>query len=144
MNQRHDSDRSQRMTERMTVHDAARQLGISEDAVRMRVKRGTLPAEREGNRLYVLLDKQPNGVGLDESNALTSELRSRIAYLEGVQAGQRAEVRHLRGGERRGRIQRGNQRGLHSVRRLGHQRPGGPRRRLLRRVNFGVAYSSIS
>ena len=82
MNQRHDSDRSQRMTERMTVHDAARQLGISEDAVRMRVKRGTLEAEREGGRLYVLLDSVPTTDPTDRTDELITELRDRVRSLE--------------------------------------------------------------
>lgn len=68
-------------------------MGISEDALRMRVKRGTLPAEREGNRLYVLLDERPDAVGSDESNALTSELRNRIAYLEGIVSTRDEEIR---------------------------------------------------
>ena len=46
--------------QRLTVHDAARRLEISEDAVRMRIKRGNLDAEKEGNRLYVMLDDEPD------------------------------------------------------------------------------------
>src|SRR5215211_6927404 len=44
---------------RVPVTEAADALGISEGAVRMRVKRGTLPSTREGGRLYVLLDTEP-------------------------------------------------------------------------------------
>src|SRR5215204_54630 len=44
---------------RVTVREAAQALGISEGAVRMRVKRGTLPSTREGGRLYVLLNVDP-------------------------------------------------------------------------------------
>ena len=44
---------------RVPVSEAAEALGISEGAVRMRVKRGTLPSTREGGRLYVLLDTDP-------------------------------------------------------------------------------------
>lgn len=69
--------------QRMTVHDAARTLGISEDAVRMRVKRGTLPSEREGGRLYVLLDTdpttEPTATRTDE---LIAELRDRVRSLD--------------------------------------------------------------
>lgn len=39
----------------MTVAQAAEVLGISEGAVRSRIKRGTLSATREGGRLYVVL-----------------------------------------------------------------------------------------
>src|SRR5829696_9926673 len=42
-----------------TVAEAAVLLGISEGAVRMRGKRGTLPSTREGGRLYVLLNVDP-------------------------------------------------------------------------------------
>src|SRR5215208_4181934 len=41
---------------RLTVAQAADQLGISADAMRARVKRGTVATEREGGRVYVLLD----------------------------------------------------------------------------------------
>jgi excisionase family DNA binding protein len=42
-------------TERMwlTLEEAAERLGISADAVRMRVNRGRLEARRHGRRLYV-------------------------------------------------------------------------------------------
>jgi hypothetical protein len=65
------------------VHDAARALGISEDAVRMRVKRGTLDAEREGGRLYVLLTPDPTTEPTADPHApLVDELRDRVRYLE--------------------------------------------------------------
>ena len=41
---------------RLTVDQAADQLGVSVDAVRTRIKRGTIGHEREGGRVYVLLD----------------------------------------------------------------------------------------
>jgi len=65
------------------VRDAARELGISEDAVRMRVKRGTLQAEREGRRLYILLTPdpttEPTATRTDE---LIAELRDRVHSLD--------------------------------------------------------------
>ena len=68
---------------RLTVHDAAHALGISEDAVRMRVKRGTLQAEREGRRLYILLTPdlttEPTATRTDE---LIAELRDRVRSLD--------------------------------------------------------------
>lgn len=42
-------------TNRYTVKEAASVLGISQDAVRSRIKRGSLEVEREGRRVYVLL-----------------------------------------------------------------------------------------
>lgn len=43
---------------RATVHEAANALGVSVDAIRKRIQRGTIPHERhEDGRVYVLLDK---------------------------------------------------------------------------------------
>ena len=53
------TDRPGANQRRVTVAKAAAVLGISEGAVRMRVKRGTLPSTREGGRLYVLLNIDP-------------------------------------------------------------------------------------
>ena len=51
--------------ERVTVQEAARQLGITESAVRKRVQRGLLGHDKEADgRLYVYLDTQD--VGRDE------------------------------------------------------------------------------
>ena len=44
-----------RITERLTVSEAAARLGISEGAVRGPINRGTLEAERESGTVYVLL-----------------------------------------------------------------------------------------
>jgi hypothetical protein len=69
--------------QRLTVHDAARRLGISEDAVRMRVKRGTLSANKEGGRLYVLLDIEPTiEPTTDRTDELIEELKDRVHRLE--------------------------------------------------------------
>jgi hypothetical protein len=79
---------------RLTVHDAARTLGISEDAVRMRVKRGTLDAEREGGRLFVLLEADPTTEPTADPRAeLTAELRDRVRYLEGIITTRDEEIR---------------------------------------------------
>ncbi len=43
----------------VTVRVAARGLGISENAVRNMVKRGTLQAERRQGRVYVSVDRNP-------------------------------------------------------------------------------------
>ena len=48
--------------ERVTVQEAARRLGITESAVRKRVKRGLLEHDKEPDgRLYVYLDTQDKG-----------------------------------------------------------------------------------
>src|SRR5215204_1585069 len=66
---------------RLTVAQAADQLGISVDAMRARVKRGTVATEREGGRVYVLLDAAQDAAKVDESSPLISQLREEVAYL---------------------------------------------------------------
>jgi hypothetical protein len=71
--------------QRLTVQEAAEALGTSVDAVRMRVRRGSLnSAKGDDGRVYVWLDPdesetkhEPNG----ESTALISELRAHNATL---------------------------------------------------------------
>ncbi len=79
-----------RGVDRLTIQEAARQLGISEGAVRKRVTRKTLRHEKDDDgRVYVYLDAGGRrGVddGQDEgvdpnSNALISQLRDEVAYL---------------------------------------------------------------
>ena len=55
----HDQDNTgQTSGLRATVHEAANALGVSVDAIRKRIQRGTIPHERhEDGRVYVLLDK---------------------------------------------------------------------------------------
>jgi len=53
------TDRPGSNQRRVTVAEAAVLLGISEGAVRMRVKRRTLASTRESGRLYVLLNTDP-------------------------------------------------------------------------------------
>ena len=74
---------------RVTIQEAARLLGVSEGAVRKRVKRDTLRHDKdEAGRIYVYLDGGTRRVdeGIDEvphpdSSALISELRSHNATL---------------------------------------------------------------
>jgi hypothetical protein len=49
--------------DRLTVAQAAARLGISEGAVRSRIKRGTLPITKEGGRVFVLW-----GTGTSQAN----------------------------------------------------------------------------
>ena len=79
---------------RTTVAEAAEVLGISAEAVRGRIRRGTIPVEREGGAVYVLLEKpprdrttgdqirttddRPTGRSRSDSDALMSEMRGRI------------------------------------------------------------------
>src|SRR5215204_3136518 len=79
---------------RTTVAEAAQILGISAEAVRGRIRRGTLPVEREGGAVYVLIegreqnrttndqprttDDQPS----DRTDLLIAELQDRVRSLE--------------------------------------------------------------
>ena len=79
---------------RTTVSEAAEILGISAEAVRGRIRRGTIPVEREGGTVYVLLegternrttgdqvrttDDQPS----DRTDLLIAELQDRVRSLE--------------------------------------------------------------
>jgi hypothetical protein len=72
---------------RATIQEAARIMGVSEGAVRKRVKRGTIAHDKgEGGRVYVYLDagvdEGVDGVSYPERDALISELRSHNATLQ--------------------------------------------------------------
>jgi hypothetical protein len=64
------------------VPEAAELLGITVEAVRMRIKRGTLRSERQGGRVFVLLGQSQPTDRPDEPTTLISEMRSRIQFLE--------------------------------------------------------------
>ncbi len=72
--------------QRVTVPEAAELLGITAEAVRMRIKRGTLRSQRQGGRVFVLLGQgQPTEQPTDrpdEPNALISQMQGRIDSLE--------------------------------------------------------------
>ena len=55
-----DQDNDQPRLEKLDIADAAARLGLSIDAVRKRVQRGSLRAEKVGNRWFVVLPL-PNG-----------------------------------------------------------------------------------
>ena len=61
--------------------EAAELLGITVEAVRMRIKRGTLRSERQGGRVFVLLGQSQPTDRPDEPTTLISEMRSRIQFL---------------------------------------------------------------
>jgi hypothetical protein len=68
-----------RRPRRLTVAQAARDLGITEGAVRNRIKRGTLRAEREGSRVYVLLAGAVNHDEPTGESELVAVLREQLA-----------------------------------------------------------------
>jgi hypothetical protein len=74
------------MTERrLTLQDAAQQLGITPDALRQRIRRGQYHSTKEDGRVYVYLNldrtETEHNVQV-ESNALISEIQARVQLLE--------------------------------------------------------------
>ena len=75
---------------RLTVPEAAQALGISPEAVRNRLSRGTLKSVKESGTVYVLLETdRPRHTGdiptdrpHDISRELLAELRDRVSFLE--------------------------------------------------------------
>src|SRR5829696_3708245 len=71
--------------QRLTVAEAAEVLGISSEAVRTRIQRGTLRSVRESGRVFVLFDADRTQSDTDRTGdrtALVDELRARVAFLE--------------------------------------------------------------
>src|SRR5918995_361274 len=71
--------------QRLTVGAAADALGISSEAVRTRIQRGSLRSVRDGGRVFVLFDRdmtQPNTDRTDNQTVLVDELRARVVSLE--------------------------------------------------------------
>ena len=74
---------------RLTVPEAAAELGTTSEGVRSRIKRGTLRTERESGRVWVILDTDqprpggaPTGDRAADRAELVDELRERVAFLE--------------------------------------------------------------
>jgi excisionase family DNA binding protein len=72
--------------ERLTIQEAAHRLGVSESAIRKRIKRGTLKREKtEDGRILVYMEPSAPGteeVRTPERDALMSEMQERLAFLE--------------------------------------------------------------
>lgn len=80
--------------DRVTVQEAARRLGISQDAVRQRIRRGSMRHDKDDKgRVYVYLDltdthptdvhdASQDAVHHASRNELIMELRDRIRFLE--------------------------------------------------------------
>jgi cation transport ATPase len=85
--------------ERLTVAQAAATLGITEGAVRSRIKRGTLPTAKEGGTVFVLLDggtsqanRPPNIDVPKDRSELIASLQDQVRYLR-EQLGAEREAR---------------------------------------------------
>ncbi len=90
-----------------TVSEAAGELGISAEAVRSRIKRGTLRSVKDGSTVYVLLETArttdqtrldidqtpPEPARTADQTELVEALREQAAYLQGVIATRDHELR---------------------------------------------------
>jgi excisionase family DNA binding protein len=77
--------------ERLTVADAAERLGISKEAVRKRISRGTLRADKAPDgmvRVYIPATETPSSTAV--ASDLVEELRDRLRYVEGQLEAERA------------------------------------------------------
>src|SRR5215210_5914983 len=80
------TDRPEPTTRRVTVSEAADIIGISAEAVRMRIRRGTLPSERSEGTVYVILDTDrtqrvgnvSGNVSGDRTDELLEALRGQV------------------------------------------------------------------
>jgi hypothetical protein len=79
-------DRTPFEQRRVTVAEAGDALGISAEAVRMRVRRGTLRSEHVEGTVYVLLDADQTqhvaDTSTDRTDILIAELQDRVRSLE--------------------------------------------------------------
>ena len=87
----------------VTVADAAKMLGLTTEAVRMRVKRGTLASTRIAGTVYVVLERpnsqpntRPNGGPNAQPNVQPSDRTEVVARLEDHNTTLREQVEHLR------------------------------------------------
>jgi hypothetical protein len=80
---------------RLSVSEAAGALGITVDAVRSRVKRGTIAHERVGGRVYVLLDTDQSRPGHDQGSNRPTDQAHPDALIEALDE-MREQVRYLR------------------------------------------------
>jgi predicted ArsR family transcriptional regulator len=68
--------------ERVTIAQAAKQLGVTQEAIRARIRRGSMESHKgEDGRTYVYLTDQES-VANDVSNDYINALKSQIASLE--------------------------------------------------------------
>jgi hypothetical protein len=70
---------------RFTVPEAAQFLGISPEAVRTRLSRGTLESVKDQGRVFVLLEHDITGSGADmtgDQTALVESLRGQVEFLQ--------------------------------------------------------------
>jgi hypothetical protein len=81
---------------RLSVYETADAMGVTVDAIRKRVSRGTIPHEKgDDGRVWIILDTdRPQS----DASALTSQMQSEIDYLRGQLESERqahAEARRI-------------------------------------------------
>src|SRR3712207_3475819 len=85
---------------RMTVVQAASHLGISAEAVRARIQRGTLLHTKEDGKVYVLFDRHDDSTDGDSTHhhdvVHTDDQTAWISELRGHNTTLREQVDHLR------------------------------------------------
>ncbi len=81
---------------RLTVPQAAARLGITEAAVRGRIKRGTLRSYREAGAVYVLLESDEPSPNLDEPTDQPTDQSELLAVLREQLAAEREANRENR------------------------------------------------
>jgi excisionase family DNA binding protein len=74
-----DSDMTEPL--RVTVEDAAKLLGVTVDAVRKRIERGSLRSEKAGTTRYVFLDPDRTKL-LNDMTSPDSELSDKVTILK--------------------------------------------------------------
>ena len=90
-------------TRRVPVEEAAQVLGITANAVRKRVERGTLRSERDGDARYVILDADmprpaadmPNGMPTDQA-LIVARLENEVGFLRELVRSRDEELRRER------------------------------------------------
>jgi hypothetical protein len=90
-------------TRRVPVEEAAKVLGITANAVRKRVERGTLHSERDGDTRYVLLgsgmprhaDDTPSGMPADQA-LIVARLENEVGFLRELVRSRDEELRRER------------------------------------------------
>jgi septal ring factor EnvC (AmiA/AmiB activator) len=86
---------------RVTMNDAAAELGVSVEAIRKRVQRGSIESDKgPDGRRYVYLDSDRDGRPRRSreggTEALVEELRDRVRFVEGQLEAERTASAELR------------------------------------------------
>jgi excisionase family DNA binding protein len=79
--------------ERVTIAEAAKQLGVTQEAIRQRIRRGTIESHKDEGKTYVYIDEAPKvEPPVSPNTELLDVLRSQIASLESDKEALREEA----------------------------------------------------